>query len=171
MSFTNAGNTTDSTLTRDGKTSVTSCHKLDRTTGRQPPPFSSDLSPSRIAATQMDRHGVYSLGLHPPYATSIPLVPHRRRRRVPPRSFHPCTTTSLDAATKGTQERMPPQFSSGTLFPHPRRGRYSPCLRCGGATRQHSPACQAEHLPHAAQKTGYACVTAGVGDIAKPHFA
>ena len=33
-------------------------------------------------------------GSTPPCATSIPLLPHRRRRWVPPRFFRPSTTTS-----------------------------------------------------------------------------
>ncbi len=76
---------------------------------------------------------------------------------------------ALYAATKGTQEWLPPQFSSGTLFPHPRRGyaASASCLRQSLLNDKYRPLCQADHLRYAApRKTGYACVTAGV--VRKP---
>jgi hypothetical protein len=62
--------------------------------------------------------GVYSLGLHSTLRyVDTPLTPSTAKAGsaplIPPEYDH-----QPDAATKGTQERLPPQFSSGTLFPH-----------------------------------------------------
>jgi hypothetical protein len=128
LSFTDGENTADSTLTRDGKT----CDRMSqsgRTTGRLPPPFSSSFPPPvsqlrRWIVSWCIRWGYTPLALR--RYPSYPIDGEGGAPLLPPEYDH-----QPDAATKGTQERLPPQFSSGTLFPHQktRLRRYSSCLR------------------------------------------
>jgi len=81
-----------------------------------------------------------------------PCPPSTAKDGLRPAPSHPTPTTSLDAATKG-KPGWHPRFPLDA-FPPPttaRLRRYSPCLRCGGARRQHPPAGHAEHLRYAAQ--------------------
>jgi hypothetical protein len=112
---------------------------------------------------QMDRLGFQTLGLHPPCATSIPLLPHRRRRWVPPRSFHPCTTTSLTLRPKEHTGGCRPRFPLAHFSPTRGRG-YAASASC---LRQSVPDDSTRPLARPTtcvepRKTGYACVTADV---------
>jgi hypothetical protein len=61
--------------------------------------------------------GCIRWGSTPPCATSIPLLPHRRRRWVPPRSFHPSTTTSLTLRPKEHTGGCRPSFPLAHFSP------------------------------------------------------
>ena len=70
----------------------------------------------------MDRLGFQTLGLHSTLRyVDTPLTPSTAKVGSAP-LIPPVYDHQPHAATKGTHGRMPPQFSSGTLFPHPKRG-------------------------------------------------
>jgi hypothetical protein len=106
----------------------------------------------------MDRSGLQTRGLQPALRTSLPPFPRDGEGVLPPRLFRPFRPTALDAATRGTHGRLPPQFSSGLLSPHLRRGYANARLRLRsyGAEGQHPSACQANHLRFTPRRTtGY----------------
>ena len=141
-----------STLTRDGKTSP------DRR-GQQRgclPRFPATFPAPGFAATQLDRHGFHTLGLHSTLRyVDTPLTPSTAKLGsaplLPPEYDH-----QPDAATKGTQEAAAaPVFLWHTFPPLGDAATQMLVLSAhGGARRQHTPACQADHLRCAAQETG-----------------
>jgi len=121
----------------------------------------------------MDRHGFHTLGLHSTLRyVDTPLTPSTAKVGSAP-LIPPLRPPALIAATKWhTGADAAPVFL-WTPFPHPEvwLRRWSVLSALGGATRQHPPACHADHLPDATQETDYACVTAGVGmAFAAPSF-
>jgi len=78
----------------------------------------------------MDRFGFHTLKLHSTLRhVDAPFSPSTAKVRYAPLLSTRLRPPALNAATKGTQGRLPPQFSSGTLFPHPRRG-YAASASC-----------------------------------------
>src|ERR1035441_1056916 len=80
-------------------------------------------------------------GETPPCATAIPLLPHRRRRWVSPRSFHQSPTTSvLRCDQREHRGGCRPSFPLDA-FPPPETWLRRWCVRSAlsGARRQHRP--------------------------------
>jgi hypothetical protein len=101
---------------------VTTCHRPEGQQGGCLPSFPATFPAPGFAATQMDRPGCIRWGSTPPCATSIPLLPHRRRRWVPPRFLHPSTTTSLTLRPKEHRSGCRPSFPLAHFSPTGRRG-------------------------------------------------
>ena len=116
--------------------------RVRRKTGRRPPPFSlKHLSPSHSQLRRWIVSGCKRRGSTPPCATSIPLYPMDGEGGFRPAHSTRVRPPALYATTKGTQERLPPQFSFGCLSPT--RDVATQIVRpvCAvlGARRQHRP--------------------------------